>query len=284
MILSTKTLAVITSCSQSITTQPSCLLPSRSNKSLCAPVGLRPLPADYQPTVETLPGVFRSDPDDQEDEAEEEAHSDEFKSADQLGAELITLSLLPESRWKSLLHLDTIKVTLCLLHSKNWQPRFTIDCYYNRYTGARIFFFFLKLLLCRKGISLWCPLLRQLLRLSSCQQFLVSPLISCRLKILRKKPRCSVESLDFLHIELNCCTDLVSSHWHDVCSCSPRCWPGARCPRGQSSALRLSRLFSLDHVTTRFSISDSVSVEGLHPFKCVSLVFFIPDNLVCKYW
>lgn len=79
-------------------------------------MGLRPLPADYQPTVETLPGVFRSDPDDQEDEAEEEAHSDEFKSADQLGAELITLSLLPESRWKSLLHLDTIKVTLSVFY------------------------------------------------------------------------------------------------------------------------------------------------------------------------
>ncbi|XP_075885127.1 WD repeat-containing protein 36 [Nelusetta ayraudi] len=80
-----------------------------TNKSLCAPVGLRPLPADYQPTVETLPGVVGSDPSEQEDAMEEADDSDEFKSADQLGAELVTLSLLPESRWKSLLHLDIIK-------------------------------------------------------------------------------------------------------------------------------------------------------------------------------
>lgn len=74
-------------------------------------MGLRPLPADYQPTVETLPGVVGSDPSEQEDAMEEADDSDEFKSADQLGAELVTLSLLPESRWKSLLHLDTIKVS-----------------------------------------------------------------------------------------------------------------------------------------------------------------------------
>lgn len=72
-------------------------------------MGLRPLPADYQPTVETLPGVVGSDPSEQEDAMEEADNSDEFKSADQLGVELVTLSLLPESRWKSLLHLDIIK-------------------------------------------------------------------------------------------------------------------------------------------------------------------------------
>jgi U3 small nucleolar RNA-associated protein 21 len=33
-----------------------------------------------------------------------------YKSPDQLANELITLSLLPESRWKHLVDLDTIKV------------------------------------------------------------------------------------------------------------------------------------------------------------------------------
>ncbi|KAI3362543.1 hypothetical protein L3Q82_012817, partial [Scortum barcoo] len=78
----------------------------RTNKSLCGPVGLRPLPADYQPAEETLLGVTA---DDSEQEVTSEEVDDAYKSAEQLGAELITLSLLPESRWKSLLHLDTIK-------------------------------------------------------------------------------------------------------------------------------------------------------------------------------
>ncbi|XP_037548323.1 WD repeat-containing protein 36 [Nematolebias whitei] len=76
-----------------------------TNKSLCGPVGLRPLTADYQPAEEVLPGVTA-------EEAEQEATSeevDEYQSAEQLGAELVTLSLLPESRWKSLLYLDNIK-------------------------------------------------------------------------------------------------------------------------------------------------------------------------------
>ncbi|KAM9306372.1 WD repeat-containing protein 36 [Pholidichthys leucotaenia] len=77
-----------------------------TNKSLCGPVGLRPLPADYQPEEETLPGVTV---EETEKEVKEEWDDDVYESADQLGAELVTLSLLPESRWKSLLHLDEIK-------------------------------------------------------------------------------------------------------------------------------------------------------------------------------
>ncbi|XP_044189052.1 WD repeat-containing protein 36 [Thunnus albacares] len=77
-----------------------------TNKSLCGPVGLRPLPADYQPVVETLPGVTA---DESEQEVTSEEADDAYQSAEQLGAELVTLSLLPESRWKSLLHLDNIK-------------------------------------------------------------------------------------------------------------------------------------------------------------------------------
>uniref|UniRef100_A0A8D3DVJ7 Small-subunit processome Utp21 domain-containing protein n=1 Tax=Scophthalmus maximus TaxID=52904 RepID=A0A8D3DVJ7_SCOMX len=77
-----------------------------TNKSLCGPVGLRPLPADHQPATETLPGVTV---DQSEQEVTSEEGDDAYKSADQLGAELVTLSLLPKSRWKSLLYLDDIK-------------------------------------------------------------------------------------------------------------------------------------------------------------------------------
>lgn len=86
----------------------SAALSLRSNQSLCGPVGLRPLPADYQPAEEVLPGFTA---EEVEHEVTKEEADDAFQSADQLGAELVTLSLLPESRWKSLLHLDTIKVS-----------------------------------------------------------------------------------------------------------------------------------------------------------------------------
>ncbi|TNN24993.1 WD repeat-containing protein 36 [Liparis tanakae] len=79
-----------------------------TNRSLCGPVGLRPLAADYQPSEVTLPGVTA---DESERDGAAEAADDEYQSAEQLGAELVTLSLLPESRWKSLLHLDNIKVS-----------------------------------------------------------------------------------------------------------------------------------------------------------------------------
>ncbi|XP_068190775.1 WD repeat-containing protein 36 [Antennarius striatus] len=78
-----------------------------TNKSLCGPVGLRPLPADYQPVVEMLPGVAMEEVQQEVMSAEDD--EDAYESADQLGAYLVTLSLLPESRWKSLLHLDVIK-------------------------------------------------------------------------------------------------------------------------------------------------------------------------------
>uniref|UniRef100_A0A3Q3B8B9 WD repeat domain 36 n=1 Tax=Kryptolebias marmoratus TaxID=37003 RepID=A0A3Q3B8B9_KRYMA len=77
-----------------------------TNRSLCGSVGLRPLPADYQPSEEVLPGVTA---EETEQEVTSEEADDVFQSAEQLGAELVTLSLLPESRWKSLLHLDNIK-------------------------------------------------------------------------------------------------------------------------------------------------------------------------------
>ena len=43
-------------------------------------------------------------------ENREELISQSFKSPDQLSDELVTLSLLPESRWRSLVNLEVIKV------------------------------------------------------------------------------------------------------------------------------------------------------------------------------
>lgn len=46
-----------------------------------------------------------------EDVMDEEMITDEkYKSPDQISSELVTLSLLPESRWRTLLNLDVIKV------------------------------------------------------------------------------------------------------------------------------------------------------------------------------
>ena len=48
--------------------------------------------------------------DEEEEEEEEESLLTDFKSPEQISAELVTLSLLPDSRWKNLLSLDIIKV------------------------------------------------------------------------------------------------------------------------------------------------------------------------------
>lgn len=56
-------------------------------------------------------------PTDDEDEVLEDQSSemDEYVSPAQLDEQLVTLSLLPDSRWKNLLHLDIIKVRVCVL-------------------------------------------------------------------------------------------------------------------------------------------------------------------------
>uniref|UniRef100_A0A8C7DLY7 WD repeat domain 36 n=1 Tax=Oncorhynchus kisutch TaxID=8019 RepID=A0A8C7DLY7_ONCKI len=67
-----------------------------SNNTLCSMVSLCPLPSDYEPTVIMLPGTCPN----QDEEGEED---DDLKSE-----QPVTLSLLPDSRWKNLLHLDII--------------------------------------------------------------------------------------------------------------------------------------------------------------------------------
>jgi len=91
-----------------------------SNKVTYSGVHPTPLPNDYQPnTAVALPTtqieVHGTDDDGNEkDEMEdmeevEDGIEGEYKSPDQLASDLVTLSSLPESRWRGLLHLDLIK-------------------------------------------------------------------------------------------------------------------------------------------------------------------------------
>ncbi|KAG1680276.1 WD repeat-containing protein 36 [Nymphon striatum] len=91
-----------------------------TNKSLYEYVTLRPLPEDYYPTVKNqtpdseetssvkIPLIFKyyaGVPD----ECDQLINETEYISPEQLSDELVTLSKLPESRWKNILNLDIIK-------------------------------------------------------------------------------------------------------------------------------------------------------------------------------
>ncbi|GAB0205423.1 WD repeat-containing protein 36 [Grus japonensis] len=80
-----------------------------SNRSLYSLVSLRPLPADYEPSVETLPSTCPVQDVDVTGAEETCDEMIEYVSPEQLGEQLVTLSSLPESRWKNLLSLDVIK-------------------------------------------------------------------------------------------------------------------------------------------------------------------------------
>ncbi|XP_035632533.1 WD repeat-containing protein 36 [Oncorhynchus keta] len=80
-----------------------------SNNTLCSMVSLRPLPADYEPTGIMLPGTYSSQDEEGEGDADLNTEMIEYESPEQLDEQLVTLSLLADSRWKNLLHLDIIK-------------------------------------------------------------------------------------------------------------------------------------------------------------------------------
>ncbi|XP_001513138.1 WD repeat-containing protein 36 isoform X1 [Ornithorhynchus anatinus] len=81
-----------------------------SNVSLYSLVSLRPLPADYVPSVVMLPGTCHvHDAGLPEEIMEPSDEMIEYTSPEQLDEQLVTLSLLSESRWKNLLNLDVIK-------------------------------------------------------------------------------------------------------------------------------------------------------------------------------
>uniref|UniRef100_A0A8B9IRW6 WD repeat domain 36 n=1 Tax=Amazona collaria TaxID=241587 RepID=A0A8B9IRW6_9PSIT len=93
-----------------------------SNRSLYSLVSLRPLSADYVPSMVARPTTC---PVEDVDVAGDEETCDEmieYVSPEQLGLQLVTLSSLPESRWKNLLSLDIIKskvVSLGVLAQKS---------------------------------------------------------------------------------------------------------------------------------------------------------------------
>ncbi|KAI8786613.1 WD repeat-containing protein 36 isoform X1 [Biomphalaria glabrata] len=84
-----------------------------SNKTLYSHVSLTPIPVDYTPKLAQLPSTVISDPESSEmlnGSTEEEDFEDDYKSPEQIASELVTLSLLPTSRWLNLLNLDIIKM------------------------------------------------------------------------------------------------------------------------------------------------------------------------------
>jgi U3 small nucleolar RNA-associated protein 21 len=91
-----------------------------SNKTLYSHVPLKQLPDEYEPdqTVR-MPSTSTKDQGKEgsiEEEEMETTESDEYNdyknytSPEQLAFDLVTLSLLPESRWKNLVNLDIIRV------------------------------------------------------------------------------------------------------------------------------------------------------------------------------
>lgn len=101
-----------------------------NNKSLFAQVSLRAIADDHRAQVAPLPGTALparptaaaagSQPSDTDGD-----DADEFTSPEQIADSLVTLSLLPESRWKNLLDLDTIKVARC---PPSIHCRFRVKC------------------------------------------------------------------------------------------------------------------------------------------------------------
>ena len=105
-----------------------------SNRTLYAHVSLKQLSDDYEPPVAlslaAMPTSSSSSARQRASESNDTAANtlvaetdgddyDDYKSyvsPEQLAFELITLSLLPESRWKNLINLDIIKVGHILNH------------------------------------------------------------------------------------------------------------------------------------------------------------------------
>ncbi|XP_069127390.1 WD repeat-containing protein 36-like [Argopecten irradians] len=82
-----------------------------SNLTLFSHVALKPLPADFEPHTLAMPATSKQTTGDVDEEEDEQTDDDvtEFKSPQQISDELVTLSLLPNSRWQNLLNLDTIR-------------------------------------------------------------------------------------------------------------------------------------------------------------------------------
>ncbi len=92
-----------------------------SNKTLYTHVALKQLPDDYEPLDSIkMPSTnthLSNDANAIVNENEEDDLNDykNYTSPEQLAFELVTLSLLPESRWKNLVNLDIIRVKINIL-------------------------------------------------------------------------------------------------------------------------------------------------------------------------
>jgi U3 small nucleolar RNA-associated protein 21 len=96
-----------------------------SNKTLYSHVPLKQLSDDYEPVnAIEMPhtNTLTTSSDSQQEEASVDIYENDdindyknYTSPEQLALELVTLSLLPESRWKNLVYLDIIKVIGCLI-------------------------------------------------------------------------------------------------------------------------------------------------------------------------
>lgn len=73
-------------------------------------MSLRSLEAGFQPKTAPLPGAAAKSGTTESEDVQMEDDEEEFTSPEQIADSLVTLSLLPESRWKNLLSLDAIKV------------------------------------------------------------------------------------------------------------------------------------------------------------------------------
>lgn len=81
------------------------------NSSLYMHVSFSALPSNFEPQLLTLPGIRICERKDDDSDAHQDfLEEPSFKSPEQISQELVTLSLLPDSRWKNLLVLDVIKV------------------------------------------------------------------------------------------------------------------------------------------------------------------------------
>lgn len=101
------------------------------NLTLYLPISLKPISDSYVPRLNELPSVREDDQDEDKDEDNEndvelvnvEENTDEdvemidldYQSPDQISDRLITLSTLPTSRWKNLLNLDLIRVSVLIV-------------------------------------------------------------------------------------------------------------------------------------------------------------------------
>lgn len=81
-----------------------------NNQSLYTQVSLRSLESDFQPKTAPLPGSAAKKANSESEDMNDLETDEVFMSPEQIADSLVTLSLLPDSRWKNLLNLDAIKV------------------------------------------------------------------------------------------------------------------------------------------------------------------------------